>query len=154
MLERPETILRVLRIIDEHGGRLDVRTLAQHLWPHSPLWKRPARRPNSSGHRELGVRLHTAAGCFCGRLVARGLLCRVAPGTYELTDSGRRHLAPAAPALAAAAVPAAAPAWRQGWVYWPDGRWYAALVGLAYGPGVIVAFSDGRSFIMPASCVA
>lgn len=154
MWERPETIACVLQLFVDHGGKLDARTLAQHLWPQSKLWNQPAKLANAAGHREFGVRLHTAAGCLCGRLARRGLVRRIAPKLYEITDAGRRFLQPpATPPAASAPPPPVASPWRPCWVLWPDGQWYQGSVGPPYGTGYVVAMPDGRQFVAPPASV-
>lgn len=159
MLEKPETIIKVLRFLERKGGQVHVRELAKHLWPESPVWKTPAKGRNAAGPHKPGARLHTAAACLCGRLASQYLLRRASKGIYEITERGRQYLsAPLAPAVPADApgpqAPVALPLWRWGWVFWPDGRWYQALIGQAQGNVCPIAFNDGRQYWVDPRCVA
>lgn len=151
MLEKPDTIIKVLRFIERRGGQVHVRELARHLWPQSPLWTKRAKTRNESGLHEPGARLHTAAACLCGRLAREGLTQRLSKGIFAITERGRQYLsAPPAPIVPAASLPQ----WRWGWVFWPDAKWYPALVGRAEGSVCPILFNDGRFFWVDSQSVA
>lgn len=160
LYERRETICRLLRILEDRGGRAHVRTIAQCFWPESEHWNRPAKMPNASGHREFGVVLHTQAGAMCGRLASVGYVRRGdEPLVYEITDKGRELLyASQAPALAPVPQPPAPVpvpnVWtRPGWALGTDGHWYEVAVGPAQHDGVVIFWRGGR-FVVPPHCVA
>ena len=98
MLERHDTILRALRIIEQKGGWISAFDFGCAMWPASPNIK-----------REPG-KVAKAGGGMLGRLMRGGLLQRHARGIYALTDEGRRYLTTDGGRALVAATPASPPA--------------------------------------------
>lgn len=129
--EKPETIIRALRILEALGGTGAVEAFGRRFFHDSPNWRRAP-----------GKQIKASAGLL-GRLRARGLVVKVTRGIYRLSDEGRRYLAsrglpPPPPPPAPSPQPGALPA-----------GWYAAPQG-GMAPGV----PGGWSWCPPPSAPA
>lgn len=150
--ESEAKVIQVLEVLEREGGRAHVRVVAQSLWPDSKLWNEEARIPGPTGHRERGVKLHSAAGALLGRLLwHRGLVRKVKRGIYELSPAGRDHLAASRAPKPPIPPQNQAPAWPAGTrviVTWPNGARYWAFVAGWRPPMVEVVCLDGAHWVI------
>ena len=128
---KPETIRKILSALLSFQEPCTSEQLALKVYGDSKAWGRS---------RKI---VASAAG-VAGRLRARGLVGRIAGGSWYVTETGRAYLVqaqvPRAPLVAQRAEPArAAPRPAPGWLRWP-----AAPGGLLWFDGASWWWPDGQ----------
>ena len=87
---RVSTIMKALRIIYDHGQPCSALAFARKMFPKSPGWSKPTKRPREGGPSYGACMISSASG-FLGRLVELGVIEEFG-GNYRLSPGGMDYL--------------------------------------------------------------